>query len=1127
MKGEDAHSGYGRLNRNANPQDHVRGVRIAQALVRRPLLVLGALTVVSFALGWPMLRWEPDATASQSPVNEVTRTQELAAERFADDIFRYLLVVEAKTGDILDKQPLLALLQNTESLRNDDAIAPYLIALEDPLLGIDALGAWTIADSVDRLLRQAGISDGLAGATESQVDETVGVMLQQAEPIDWGLAAQTTLSGGIWQSPAVFMEVATDNEELGGGGFLVTIGTDDLQKEEFARSLRNAAVGDGEQLSVWAPAADVNLTSNEQGELAGPFIGLTIAAVLLIVGYSFRSYWAVAISGAALAMLMIWLQGGANLIGLKSDQLLSIILPISMISFGIDSAFHGIGRVREEAGRGMGSRAAFATGLGSVLGALALAATSDSAAFLANTAAGIESIVQFGFAAALATIAAFMLLGVGTPLALALIEEQTAGRSLTRLGTAGDLAVAVLAAVLATATVMMLVFVSPAAGLFLLAGYLVVALALPFLVARRRPVTKPAGRAGGGGGRRLGRSVGAVASRPRATILVAGAVTAIAVLSAMRLDASFDVTDFFAPDSDFVVALDKTAEYLGDQGGEPALVYVETDLTDSEALASIRRFVADVSAATDSPLARSGTGEIQVEAGVLELLDDIEGSGSLTTEGELAEVYATALAEGVDGTKWTPNAVGTVLWSDGSGYATALTYAIPDTRDQANVIRARRLLEPAADALETRLREIDSGSSVVVTGSAVYRDSQLAAVRRALLLALPIAVFACLVAAAAFMRSIRYATVTIVPILLVVSWLYGVMYPAGYSINVVSAIIGAVSIGIGIDFSTHFTMRFLEETRRGASKWEAIEAAGAGTGSALFGSALTSVAGFGILAFAPMPMFATYGLLTALMIILALLASLFVLPSLLVVVTPGPRRRDQSTRSARIIDLRDDAIGPIRIGLARDLSDAVIARVFDVSEELFRSGNMVVRTLPAAAVPGLVGDGSLDLGLVVRWPEQPIGADDRVESLSLAREELMAVGGAARLSGERASIDTLARGLLVTGPHPETEQGVASLIGGQAHSPVLVHSVADVATGIRLVALTGGAMVLPSSMIDVGALPVRPLDPPAWVETVLLATPHRSADKEIFELILALIDAVSEDPALAVEAGLTGTGRSG
>jgi predicted RND superfamily exporter protein len=55
---------------------------------------------------------------------------------------------------------------------------------------------------------------------------------------------------------------------------------------------------------------------------------------------------------------------------------------------------------------------------------------------------------------------------------------------------------------------------------------------------------------------------------------------------------------------------------------------------------------------------------------------------------------------------------------------------------------------------------------------------------------------------------------------------------------------------------------------------------------ALLASAASSIVGFAIMSFAPMPMFASYGVLTALMIFLALSASLVVLPSLLLLVIP-------------------------------------------------------------------------------------------------------------------------------------------------------------------------------------------------------------------------------------------------
>lgn len=1094
-------------------------MRVSEAISRRSHLVVAGLVILTFALGWPMLFWESDETASQSPNTEITRTQELVAERFADDIFRYLFVVEPAGGDVLDREPLLALLENAAALRQNQDISENLVELRDSELGIDVFGMWTIADSVDRLLRQAGIETGLEGATEEQIDDAVSVLLGQADPLEWGLASQAEQDpDGVWHSPALFVSVAADNEGLGGGGFLVTIGTDSLEKEEFARVLQGAIAGEGDQLAVWAVAADVNLTSQDQGEKAGPFIGMTIAAVLLIVGIAFRSYWAVAVAGAALAMLMIWLRGGSNLIGLKSDQLLSTILPISMISFGIDSAFHGIGRVREEGRRGLGSRTAFVIGLGSVLGALTLAASSDASAFLANTSAGIESVVQFGVAAALATVAAFLLLGIGTPLVLSMIEGEIGGRSVTRFGSRGEMVLSILAAGLATATVLMLVFVSAAAGLGLLAVYIVLAIVAPLYLARRRSEVEGTASAAHTGSRRLGKTVATVASRPWVALAVAVLVTAGAAWSALGLEVTFDVKDFFSPDSDFVVGLDKTAEYLGDQGGEPVQVYIETDLASPAGLEAIAGFVDAVAGADESPLARDAAGRIVVNPGVLGVLEDINEPSSLENADTIAGLYDRALTGGVTDSSGTlvrsANGVGTVLWQSDDRYATVVTYQIPDTRDQTNVVRTRELLEPLAEDLELNLAQGDPDSTVVVTGSAVYRDDQLAAVRRAMLLALPIAVLACFVLAAGFMRSLRYGFVTIVPILLVVTWLYGLMYLAGYSINVVTSIISAVSIGIGIDFSTHFAMRFREELRAGASKLSAVEAAGTGTGGALAGSAFTSVAGFGILAFAPMPMFSTYGILTATMIVLALAASLFVLPSLLVVVTRDGVGIPEQRLAGRVVDLRAGQRPAIRVGLARDLSDGVVDHALRAFEERLRTGDVSVRTVPAAAVSRLIADGTLDLGLVPRWPGAAEN-DFGLEELPVASEAVVAVGGQGRISGDVADLEDLAHGLLIAGPHPESEELTIRLFARFTSTPVLAHTVADVMTGLRLVSITGGAMLLPTSMARAGSLPTRPLDPPVEIETRLLAAPERSMDREVFDLVVMLSEGLAADPVLA------------
>ena len=87
------------------------------------------------------------------------------------------------------------------------------------------------------------------------------------------------------------------------------------------------------------------------------------------------------------------------------------------------------------------------------------------------------------------------------------------------------------------------------------------------------------------------------------------------------------------------------------------------------------------------------------------------------------------------------------------------------------------------------------------------------------------------------------------------------------------------------------TERYRQERRRLGEHMSAVRAAGTHTGLALAASAVSTAVGFAIMGFAPMPLFATFGILTALMIVFALVASLVVLPPLLGLVERLHRRR--------------------------------------------------------------------------------------------------------------------------------------------------------------------------------------------------------------------------------------------
>ncbi len=73
------------------------------------------------------------------------------------------------------------------------------------------------------------------------------------------------------------------------------------------------------------------------------------------------------------------------------------------------------------------------------------------------------------------------------------------------------------------------------------------------------------------------------------------------------------------------------------------------------------------------------------------------------------------------------------------------------------------------------------------------------------------------------------------PIVLVLLWVLGTMTILGIPYNVVTALITALSIGIGVDYTIHIIHRFTEELEAVGSLERATTATLSTTGSALVG----------------------------------------------------------------------------------------------------------------------------------------------------------------------------------------------------------------------------------------------------------------------------------------------------
>ncbi|MDA0988157.1 MAG: efflux RND transporter permease subunit [Chloroflexi bacterium] len=922
-------------------------------------VILGVI-VITLLLVVPLLTMVPEEDASGDPGGRVFDLQEEIDQRFPPSVHAIGIIVEARDGDILTQDVLWELYKNTERLRASDKageLAPpgldaqpylfpfYYAEIEQPVVGIH-----TLADAVqDVLARDPRLSTTLENASDDQVKLALHQLFSDPRGAEFrdSLSVETTseprqVAGqeiDYWRSPAMLAFVVADNEKLGGGSMQIGVGGGEVtkQKEQFNRNVQEILRGDQESYRLWGIAIDVGLEIEDESVIAGPFIMFTVIAVLIVVGVSLRSYWAVALTGAGIGLLMIWLKGISNLIGLKSGLVIDFIVPIAMISLGVDAAIHALRRYGEEKEKGYELRMALRSGFVGVLGALTLAMLTDGVAFLSNVTSGIESIVGFGIGAGIAVTSSFVILGIVAPLAMMRVDilrgsvaQRRGAASRGRLAGTGQALAMGAAAIFTGVGIIFLIAIGPVFGIGLISAFIVLGILLPLFVAtrlgRRRAglAVAPAvfGAANDAGAVHAKESATQAAlmaiviglARRRAVVLPLTVIITIAAISfALKLEATFDVKDFFDNKSDFVVSLDKLDEHVGETAGEPALVYIEGDLTEPQSLQAIQQMLERMK---DNPyLARDAEGELNVSPNVFTFLARMVGSDYARAQVE--EVTGVTIADsdddGVPDTRaqikatydymaqrgipldentvaYSPSRIRETLFHDLSGAeedVTVLEVGIPGSREQSVVTGAREAMENDLEMLGG----VPSISVYGLTGSPFTREAGLNATTQALSVALPIAAVLCFLVILLFVRSMRYALVTIVPIGLVVAWLYAFMYLAGFALNYVTAIIAAVSIGVGIDYSTHMTQRFREELARAEDRMQAMRQAAGGTGMALLGSAASSIVGFTIMGLAPMPMFSAFGFITATMILMAAASALMVLPSLLMLVTPEREER--------------------------------------------------------------------------------------------------------------------------------------------------------------------------------------------------------------------------------------------
>jgi predicted RND superfamily exporter protein len=139
------------------------------------------------------------------------------------------------------------------------------------------------------------------------------------------------------------------------------------------------------------------------------------------------------------------------------------------------------------------------------------------------------------------------------------------------------------------------------------------------------------------------------------------------------------------------------------------------------------------------------------------------------------------------------------------------------------------------------------------------------------------------------------ALAPIVPIFMIVGWNGVVMYAFNIDYTVITAMLGALTIGVASEYTIMIAERFNEERAKGLEKLEAIEQAVQKIGGAITVSGLTTVVGFSALTFSSFNMLANFGIVTVLTVSFSILGAILVMPAILSIMDDVEHRNDKKT----------------------------------------------------------------------------------------------------------------------------------------------------------------------------------------------------------------------------------------
>ncbi|ADB61734.1 Patched family protein [Haloterrigena turkmenica DSM 5511] len=643
----------------------------------------------------------------------------------------------------------------------------------------------------------------------------------------------------------------TESDAAGGGmgGGAISDRIVDSQLE--IRDLANAQEEDYIVFGGGIITDEIDRSMGDSLAIVGPFALLFVVVALLI---AYRDLIDIVLGVVGIIAVLVWTFGFMGWADIAFNQMF-VAVPVLLIGLSIDYAIHVFMRhreQREEDGRTGSVRGSMKVALAGVGAALLWVTATTVIGFLSNLVSPIGPIREFGIVSSVGIVAALIIFGALIPAMKVELDEFLESRGFDR---------------------------------------------------RKR--------AFGTGGGRFSEvlTVGSTAARkaPLVVLVLVVLLSVGGVYGATQVDTSFQEEDFLAESppawTDNLPGGMSPGEYQAKDDLEfvnqhfqredsQAQILVEADgggVADPELLAELNE-TRDDAAQSDVvyPLAN----------GDADVRDPLSTMESVAAQNEsFNESFRAADTDGDGVPDENVSALYDQLFEVNEEAASQVLHRTDDDEyDAARMVIGIKGGASAADTtseMRTFADDIEDGSdgrwTAIATGdpivSHIVEQDLLNTVLESLLITL-VAVFVFLSLAYYLTGdSAALGAVTLLPVAFTVSWILGTMYLIGMPFNVLTGMITSLTIGLGVAYSIHVSDRYTLELERQGNVWSALRTTVTGTGGALLGSAATTVGGFGTLAFAILPALRQFGIITGLTITYAFLASVIVLPSLLVLWT--------------------------------------------------------------------------------------------------------------------------------------------------------------------------------------------------------------------------------------------------